>query len=200
MIHFQITISGTAPLLMHNARLANPLDPAAKALKEATSKRQKTDEDHEQIARLEHAGGLYLDPDVGPYLPGANIASALWDAAKLSKQGLKIKRGVFITSDVNPVGGYRGPRDVAGLWADENFRHMVSARNKSTGGRTMRCRPIFRDWVVEVDGILDPTVIDLDSLAAIAVTSGQMIGLGDWRPLFGRFEASVVKISGKVAA
>lgn len=197
MIHFRLTITGTAPLLMHNARLADPLNPATKALKKVTGKRQKTDEDHEEIARLEHAGSLYLDPDVGPYIPGQNIERALVDGARISKQGVKVQRGVFISTDVNPV-GYKGPRDAAGLWADENFRHMASV--KIGQSRTMRCRPIFREWAVEADGILDPSVIDLDSLEAIAVAAGQMVGLGDWRPRFGRFEASVVKLSAAVAS
>lgn len=191
MINFRLTLTGTAPLLMHNSRLANPLDPATKALKKVTAKRTKTDDDHEEIARLEHAGSLYLDPDVGPYVPGQNVARCLVDAARVSKQGVKVTRGVFISTDTNPL-GYRGPRDIDGLWKDENFRHMASVKIGTS--RTMRCRPIFTAWTVEADGILDPSVIDLADLEGIAVTAGQMIGLGDWRPRFGRFTATLVKI------
>lgn len=188
MIEFSITIEGTAELLMHNSRLANPLDPAAKALKRVTSKRSKTDDDHEEIARLEHAGSLYLDPDVGPYLPADNVWRCLYDAAKKHKLGPRIKEGVVITTTVNPL-AYKGPRDAAGLWEDENFRHMASA--KVGMQRVMRCRPVFRDWRTEVDGILDPNVLDLVDLKAIAETAGSVIGLGDWRPRYGRFVASV---------
>lgn len=178
-------------MLMHNARLADPLNPTSKAIKKITSKRTKTDEDHENIARLEHAGSLYLDPDVGPYVPGQNVERCLVDAARISKQGVKVQRGVFIETDVNPL-GYTGPRDVDGLWKDENFRHVASV--KVGQSRTMRCRPMFNAWSVEADGILDPAVIDLTDLNAIAVTAGQMIGLGDWRPRYGRFEATLDKI------
>lgn len=191
MIDFRLTLTGTAPLLMHNARLADPLDPVTKALKKVTGKRQKTDDDHEEIARLEHAGSLYLDPDAGPYLPGQNVERALVDAARITKQGVKVQRGVFITTDINPL-GYRGPRDADGLWADENYRHMASVKVQQA--RTMRCRPMFREWTVEADGILDPSVLDLEVLETIAVTGGQMIGLGDWRPRFGRFVAEVEKL------
>lgn len=191
MIKFRLTIRGTAPLLMHNSRLSDPLNPTSKAIKKITSKRTKTDEDHENIARLEHAGSLYLDPDVGPYIPGQNVERCLVDAARISKQGVKVQRGVFIETDVNPL-GYTGPRDVDGLWKDENFRHVASV--KVGQSRTMRCRPMFTSWAVEADGILDPAVIDLTDLSAIALTAGQMIGLGDWRPRYGRFEASLDKI------
>lgn len=194
MINFRLTLTGTAPLLMHSARLSNPLDPAAKAIKKVTSKRKKTDEDHEEIARLEHLGSLYLDPDVGPYVPGQNIARCLVDAAKISRDGVRVTRGVFISTDVNPL-GYRGPRTADGLWADENFRQFDSV--KVGQARTMRCRPVFREWAVEADGILDPNILDLADLERIAETAGAMIGLGDWRPRYGRFVASLDRLAAK---
>lgn len=188
MYNFTITIEGTAPLLMHNSRLANPLDPATKALKKVTSKRQKTDDDHAEMARLEFLGGLYVDPDIGPYIPGENLWRALYDAAKKFKQGVKVKEGVFISTDVNPL-GYTGPRDAEDLWSNENFRHMASV--KVGMQRVMRCRPTFREWRVQADGILDPNILEPSDLANIAETAGSLVGLGDWRPRFGRFTATI---------
>lgn len=196
MIDFTITLTGTAPLLMHNSRLSNPLDPAAKALKKVSGKRQKTDEDHEQMARLEFAGGLYLDPDVGPYIPGENIARALVDGAKLTKMGVKVTRGVFISTDVNPL-AYSGPREEQELW-DAGWRHMASV--KVGTARVMRCRPWFPEWRVQADGVLDPAVLELEDLASIADNAGSLIGLGDWRPRFGRFTATVERVTKALAA
>ena len=190
MQEFIITLTGTAPLLMHNSRLANPLDPATKALKKVTGKRTKTDEDHEEMARLEHAGSLYFDTDAGPYIPADNIWRALYDGAKKSKRGPKIKEGIFIQSDVNPL-VYKGPRTIDGLWNDENFRHFASV--KVTTSRVMRCRPVFSTWTTNAYGLLDPSVLDLSELKQIADTSGALIGLGDWRPRYGRFLATVEK-------
>lgn len=200
MIYFRIKLTGTAQLLMHNSRLANPLDPATKALKKATGKRTKTDDDHELIARLEHAGSLYFDPTVGPYIPSDNIWRALYDGAKKHKFGVKLKEGVVF--DVRPDGAprlavnplqYNGPRSIDGLWKDENFRHFASVKIGTS--RTMRCRPVFpAGWSVEAEGVLDPNIIDFDDLALIANTSGQVIGLGDWRPKFGRFTETLTKL------
>jgi hypothetical protein len=36
-------------------------------------------------------------------------------------------------------------------------------------------------------------VIDLAELVSIAETAGHLIGLGDWRPRFGRFTATVTR-------
>lgn len=187
MIDFTITLTGTAPLLMHNSRLSNPLDPATKALKKYTAKRNKTDEDHETIARLEFAGGLYFDSDAGPYIPGENIMRCLVEGAKLTKQGVKVTRGVFIKTDVNPL-AFDGPRSEDGLW-QAGWRHMASVKVGTS--RTMRCRPWFPEWKVAADGILDPSVLELDDISTIAVNAGSLIGLGDWRPRFGRFIAKV---------
>jgi len=185
---FTITLTGTAPLLMHNSRLANPLDPAAKAMKKVTGKRNKTDDDHAEVARLEHVGSLYYDPDVGPYLPGDNIWRALYDAAKKRKMGPRIKEGVIITSDINPL-SYGGPREADKLWQDENYRLMASVKVGTS--RVMRCRPLFREWAAQAEGILDTEQLDLADLSAIAETAGQLVGIGDWRPRYGRFVAEV---------
>lgn len=188
---FRITLTGSDSLLMHNSRLSNPLDPAAKAVKKLTSKRTKTDDDYEQLAHVEWVGGMYHDPDAGPYIPADNVWRCLYDGAKKHKKGPRIKEGVLITTNVNPL-AYRGPRDLDGLWADENYRHFASA--KVGMQRITRCRPQFRDWRTEADGVLDDNVLDLDELRQIADVAGQLVGIGDWRPRFGRFAATVTKI------
>lgn len=185
---FTIVITGTEGLLMHNARLSNPLDPATKELKRLTGKRTKTEEDHEAVAHAEFAGSLYLDDVIGPYVPADNIFRCLWDAAKKTKRGVKVKEGLIITSLVNPL-AYEGPRDPDKLWDDVNFRHFASV--KVGMQRVMRCRPFFRTWRTEAEGYIDTAILELDELRQIADTAGQLIGLGDWRPKYGRFTATV---------
>ncbi|MBN6054525.1 hypothetical protein JYK22_21465, partial [Nonomuraea sp. RK-328] len=187
-MEFTITVTGTQPLLVHNSRLANPLDPIVKEIKKLTSKRKKTDDDHAEVARLEFHGSLYLDSDIGPYIPGENFQRCLLDAARVNKLGKSLERAVFIDTDVNPI-AYAGPRTADGLWADENFRHMKSV--KVGMQRVMRCRPIFQQWKCQAHGLLDTSLLDLAELRTIAENAGSMIGLGDWRPRFGRFQAVI---------
>lgn len=188
MLNFRLTLTGTAALLMHNGQLADPLNPATKELKKVTSKRTKTDEDHEEVSRIEHMGSLYFDPDAGPYLPADNLWRSLYDAAKKTKQGVAFKEGVILTTLVNPL-GYRGPRDVAGLWADKNFVHRCTVRNQMN--RVSRTRPIFPQWSVEADGTLDEAAMNYADLQAIAQRAGALVGMGDWRPKYGRYLAEV---------
>lgn len=188
---FRITLTGTEGLLMHSARLSNPLDPAARELKRLTGKRAKTLEDYAAVARAEFIGGLYLDDVVGPYVPADNIWRCLQDAAKKTKRGVKIKEGLFIKTLVNPL-AYAGPRDAESLWEDENFRHIASV--KVGMQRVMRCRPFFQSWKTEAEGHVDPAILELDELREIAETAGLIIGLGDWRPKYGRFSVHVEEL------
>lgn len=188
MLGFTIQIEGTAPLLMHNARLSDPLDPATKALKRASSKRTKTDDDHAAVAEAEFHGGLYLDPDAGPYLPGENITAALIEGAKLNKLGVKVKRGLLVTTDVNPL-AYAGPRDAESLYKDSNYSHRASVKIGTS--RVIRTRPIFRKWITQCEGIIDESQLIPEELVQIAENAGAFIGLGDWRPRYGRFTANV---------
>ncbi len=55
-----LRLVGVGPMLMHNSRLGDPLDPITKALAAITSKRLKTEADHMRIAELEFHGSLYL--------------------------------------------------------------------------------------------------------------------------------------------
>ena len=190
-MRFTITMTGTTPLLMHNGRLADPLDPAARALKKVTSKRNKTDDDHLAVSEAEFMGALYIDPHVGPYLPGLNIEVALWQGAKMNKLGEKVRRGLMITSDVNPL-AYNGPRDAVSLWESEQFTHRAAV--VVSRARVMRTRPIFREWAVQADGILDESQLDLDQLHQIASNAGSFVGIGDWLPRFGRFTAKVEEV------
>jgi hypothetical protein len=190
-VYFEIELAGTHPLLTHNAQLSDPLNPFTKALAEVTGKRSKTDEDHAEVARREWLGGLYFDPDAGPYIPGENVERALLDAARLNRLGKSIERGVFITSNVNPI-EYTGSRDPKVMVDDENFRHMASV--KIGMKRVMRCRPIFRNWSITAQGYLDEGQLDLSELRQIADNAGRLVGLGDWRPRFGRFAATVTPV------
>lgn len=187
-MEFVLHLTGDTPLLMHNAQLADPLNPYTQRLAEVTKKRPKTLDDHAEIAQREWDGGIYYDPSAGAYLPGANINRALLDAARLRRLGKSIERGLLITTDVNPL-EYDGPRDLEKLREDVNHRHMASVKVGTS--RTMRCRPIFRTWSVECSGWLDEEVLNPTDLRVIVEQAGRLIGLGDWRPRFGRFSANV---------
>ena len=184
----KIKLVGTSPLLMHNERLADPLDAVTKELKRTTSKKKKTDEDHEQVARIEWEGGLYFDDKIGPYLPGWNLVATLKSAGRLSKRGKDIERAVNILEDKVPV-QYSGPRKLDAMYkAGMRDRRSVGVMGK----RVIRTRPRFEEWAVEFTLLFEEGVFNRDDLVAILADAGTMIGTGDFRPRFGRFSVEVV--------
>lgn len=188
MAEFTLTCTGLDPLLVHNARLSDPLDEVARAMSKVSAKRKKTDEDHEEMARLEHMGGLYFDAELGPVMPGQNIERMLVDAAKKFKLGSTLKSALIITDRVVPI-VYKGPRTIEGLWADKTFVHRASV--KVGMSRVMRTRPIFPQWEIEATGDMDESQLDQRQLEQIVELAGRLIGCGEWRPRFGRFRGEV---------
>lgn len=185
-----VKIESNGPMLMHSDKLANPLNPMTKAHKLLTSKRKKTDEDHEAIARSEWLGGLYYDEDIGIHIPVQNLRKSLIMGARFNKLGRHIERGVVFSADKIKL-QYDGPRNPEKLWLDMRF---VDARSVVVNrARIMRYRPLFTKWMLSpVEMFYDPAVIDLADILNSFEQAGAMVGLGDYRPLFGKY--TVTKI------
>ena len=195
----EFTIKSVSPLIQHNARLANPLDPISKALKKVSSKRSKTDEDHALLARLEWLGGLYTtepgtfepmgeDLKVQGFgrvcIPGENIESMLVMSGKKQKLGQQCKAGII--SDGLWLLEYDGPQDVPGLLADGRFMDIQSARVQNA--KVMRSRPIFYSWQLTFVINYLPELLDEAQVVEVLTRAGRIIGLCDQRPKYGRFE------------
>jgi hypothetical protein len=180
-------LTSAAPLLMHCGQTADPLNKWSKALKQISSKRIKTDSDYEEMARIEFLAALYMDEN-GPILPANMIDALIVNAAKKSREGQVAKSGCFCLN-VSRL-DYKGPRTAADLWADESFRFSAIVRVGTA--RVSRTRPIFREWSADVRLHIEPTLINVARVDEWLTVAGSQIGLGDWRPQFGRFTAERV--------
>lgn len=184
-----VVLEGAAGLVMHSPRTIDPFDDLTKQIKAVTSKRKKTEDDQLLIHRLEWEAALYFDDDLGPYVPAENVERCLRDAGAVTRDGKQVQRAFLIEDDRLPL-LYKGPRSVKELW-DGEYRLTKPVRVQAS--RTMRCRPLFRDWSVEFVGRLDESLLDFDAFAAIIQRAGTMVGLCDFRPRYGRFEAKVAR-------
>lgn len=193
MATLTLKVIGATPMLMHSDRFADPLDPLTKAHKALTSKRKKTDDDHEAIARSEYIGGLYYDDVNGVHVPGANFKSCLVEAAKLNKLGTEFKRSLLVIDECIPL-QYDGPKTPETLANDPRF---VLAKSVKVGtARLMRHRPRFpAGWSFVASIEYDESRIDPSELQTVLANAGRYIGLGDWRPAtggtYGRFTVEI---------
>lgn len=187
----KVRITGKSPLLMHNARrLANPLDPLTKEIKAITSKRKKTDEDYAQLFWLEWQGGLYWSSHHGVALPGENVEAALIEAARIMRAGAKLERAFRVLEDFCPL-VYKGPKDPQDLYESGEFSDVrqVGVNN----ALCMRCRPIFKEWAFEATLLYGSETVNKGDLEAALNHAGELTGLGDYRPRYGKFTWSLIE-------
>lgn len=190
-MRISLHLTGSTPLMVHNVALADPDNPYVRQIAAITSKRSKTPEDRAEIARLEWLGGLYVDDGVA-VMPTANVRRALERAGALRRLGAAVVRGVIPYTVSVPI-DHNGPREVAKLVELPEYRDTRPVGVQRA--KTVRTRPVFRDWSLSMEAELLEDVLDFDDLAAVAELAGRVEGLGDARKLgYGRFEREADKL------
>lgn len=178
----EYTLKSNGPMLMHNG---HPLNPITQAMKKLSAKRAKTEADYLELSRLEFLGGLYMGEE-GPIIPAANIRGMLIRAARKRKEGKLAESGLFVLE--HPYLEYDGPRHPDAMWEDGRFKHealVVVSRS-----RIVRTRPIFNEWKLTIKLTYDDQVLNEQQLDEWINIAGHIIGLGDWRPQYGRFSVT----------
>lgn len=196
----QLTVIGTKPMLQHNERLANPLDPYTRRLKQITGKRNKTDDDYADIMAVEARGGAWETPDGLLAVKNQALWSSIREGAKAFKRGEDIKRGFVMDDGFEPIltsyttrRGWTGTVKVDDFLSDPAHVDYRSVRVQSS--RTMRARPLIPlPWAsVHTAELLDD-VLDLHAMTEIFERAGRLVGLGDWRPTYGTYRLEVVAL------
>ena len=188
----QIQLQGVSPLLCHNGQTADPRNTYAKAMKAVSGKRKKTDADYDELARLEWLAGLYrIDGDL--VIPDYVIESAMIKGAMKSKRGPQAKCGLFFTehSSLEFDGKPAAITDdtLSEMFESGQFTHTIGV--KVGMAKVMRTRPVFRNWSITITAQYDPDVLNMRDVEDIAIDAGKLVGIGDWRPKHGRFNAEV---------
>lgn len=185
-----LELTGDRPMLMHNGRLANPLDAYAQRLKQYTSKRNKTDEDILAIMRIEARGSCWETEDGLLGIPEAAIWASIHEGAKQRKLGKSVEKALRYDPDhVVPITIYGETFMCEDYLKDlHNFDYRaVRVSNR----KVMRARPRIRHWATSVTFDLDENIINARDLAPSIEYAGKYVGLGDWRPLLGTFTVTV---------
>jgi hypothetical protein len=192
-------LEGLSALVMHNERLADPLDSFTKAIAALSKQRNKPEAVHEEIAHLEFLGGLYTNPPTDypingskpvPCLPAWNVLRCLQDGGRRHKRGMDVPRGVYPLAEYAEL-VYDGPTDPEKMWQAGGF-----ALRKSVGvqrARTMRTRPMFTDWTATLEVEVDAKIWNLSDLRNVWSDAGTYAGLGEMRPIYGRFAATIAE-------
>lgn len=184
----EMHLDGQTPLLMSSGE-ADRDSETYRAFRALSKKRGKTTEDEERLRELEWYTRLYFDRELGPYIPGKNAKELLRSAATKWREGENVKRSLVVPDYRVPL-LYDGPRTADELW-QRGFRYTTMVANAGAGsGRVERCRPCFDQWAITCELAWDPEDLDGDTVAMV-VERSQKYGLGDYRPEFGAFVATL---------
>jgi hypothetical protein len=186
-----LRLDGETPLLMSSAECDRESD-LYRSYEQLSKTRAKSDEDKKRLRELEWYTRLYFDEEIGPFVPGKNVKEMLRSAATKFKSGEIVRRSLVIPEYRIPL-IYEGPRTAEELWKD-NFRYTTMVANAGAGsGRVERTRPCFDRWAIECEIAFDPSELDMALLLPI-VERSEKYGLGDYRPEFGAFHATVTHL------
>ncbi len=201
----KIKLTGAASLILHNGWLANPLGKFSRAIKEITSKKNKTEADHILIANLEWLACWYYEDGQIEFALSSNEVVAgdhgelilprevLWamlvNGAKKNKLGMQFKSGVFVERDA-PL-EFNGKADMASMMADANFR-IVTLEKVGTA-KVVRTRPYIKQWSVTFIATYDDTVVNKSHIEQSLDMGGRLVGLCERRPSYGRFTYEILK-------
>lgn len=167
-----ITIQGSADFLFHRWN-AEAVDEKAKAAK--NSKAKKSDDVESYVYRT-NTGELAIP---GEYFRGSIINAAKFrqDPRSPRKSAMDLfKAGIVVTSPLAALGVTE--------WDYLDRRRVMIQRQGIN-----RTRPAMRvGWKVTFDlMVVLPEYIDHNALRETIEAAGRLIGIGDFRPTFGRF-------------
>lgn len=191
------TITGLRPLIMHSASMIDPENEFVKqiALFQRELKKAKKDDVvgrsaiRRKIEKSEWRGSVYWTEELGLYLPGANLTRAIVEGARKAKAGKIAEQGLVPIADMPIRTVAKSTKDIDELAIDPRFQFRSPVRiPPRTGSRIMKVRPVCpTGWSCEVAVEFDSSVFPLEDLREALETAGGLVGVGDWRPMFGRF-------------
>lgn len=169
----EVTIEGTADLLFH--RWSNEsVEEKSKAAK--NSKAKKTDNIETYV---------YRDRENNICIPGEYLRQAIIQAAKFRqdprsprKSAMDLfKAGVVSLTDLASLGVTQ--------WDYLDRRRVMVQRNGVTRTRPAMLKGWRATFLLQV---LTPEYIDPQLLNEVIVQAGRLVGIGDFRPTYGRFQ------------
>ena len=184
----QFLLQGVSPLILHNGQTADPLNKFAKAMKQISSKRAKTDADYEAMAKLEWQASLYINKEGRICLPDFGLESAFASGARKLKLGKHVQAGLFVDRHC-PLIFDGDTLSLEELWERDENRLTVAVRVQRN--RVMRTRFKVDEWSAIVPATYSDGLLNKSQIVDIIAKTGEECGMFDWRPKFGRFVSEI---------
>ena len=185
----EMTIKGTAPLLMNSNQGVNPLHPLTKKLKVLTAKRKRTEEDDEEILHLKWLMGLYWEDGIGVGIPSNNVEAMFRNAAKSVRKGATAKQqsALVVTPLFIPLEFEDRGKSRDDLWDEPSRKYHDVRVGKIKQASVLLSRPRFNNWSLTFKVTFDEKKFDLSEVVDLFEYAGRDVGLCDYRERYGKF-------------
>ena len=193
-------IKGIAPLLTHNGWLVDPRNVFTKEIDAAQKslKKNRSDAAFEALANCEWLGGLYTKTPI-KFVRENNQVDVTEDA-EICVTGDMICRSIIKSAGRKEVTAFKAGVIVDGMFSltvggkvakvktlFKNPAHYFTVAAKIGQSKIMRTRPRFDDWSANIEVAYIAELVSKRDVQDALVRSGSIVGIGDWRPRFGRF-------------
>ena len=169
-VEVKVKIKGISDYLQHK----RPFEEDDKALQKRTGEVDYSKEVEKTV---------YREDDIGCFIPAKHLRACMVQAGSAFKLkgNQTYRRMLNAVVEVDPD---RVPLK------KKNFDYVHKEFVKLQGNQVLRYRPAYtKGWEAEFKLlILDEEQIPVDVAKQILEYAGKFVGIGDWRPHFGRFE------------
>jgi copper chaperone CopZ len=189
MKDIKVKITGIRPLVLHNGLMADPTNELVRAIKKITSKGTKkmTDSDYIERDRLEWEAGLYWSEEAGGIaIPSDNLERCIQDGAKKNRLGKDFAAAVFVQESEVTLAHRLAGKSKDEIREDEGYTLRKGVKVQLS--RIIRIRPLIpTGWSLTFTIEYDESIVNRQDVIQALTEAGALVGLGDWRPKFGRF-------------
>ncbi len=198
MKKFQVSIQGLVPLLQARHLTPNEEEEITNLKQSKQKKRDVTDKEQFDVHAYKNKSGKF-------YQPSEMIEAAMAKAAvNFKMEGKKsykdvIKGGIIVNPieilhknqavDLNLKSSDGGSAKAKGWYVDDRW-----GKNPNTRGAVWVVRPRIDEWQLDFSiDLLQDERVSAQTLKDILAYAGLYVGIGAWRPKFGRFEITAFK-------
>ena len=175
MIKITVEVEGVSPVMMH--RFTEKAKDGVKSGTSSSIKNQVRD------PRAEAEAVAYRLSNGELYAPAAWIKTALCKGASFHKVGRRLATQLMRAS------AYVEPEQIS-FGVKEFVIDERPVVNPFTKGRQICYRPKISEWRLSFFLIVDETITGFDLVQASLVDAGSKVGIGSFRPDFGRFKVT----------
>lgn len=194
-----VTWRGIRPLIMSNPQtvdIENSFSAEQRRLNSLLKDaRKKGDEDRLlELAiaqkRNDFMASAYFDAkEKRFFVPDSVIMACIKEAAKASKKGKDIDRAVLMEETQAYVEGVPAVKSLDDAYTKDEFKLQTPCKiPPKTGSLFMKLRCVMpTGWKAKFALSFDETVIAEKTVRDVLERAGGFVGIGSWRPKFGRF-------------